>query len=198
MLQSPFVEFETRHHHSTFILVECYGQPSVANGVPHDVDDLHHRIDNASVLVERSEVAVVQHPLVQKVLGVQLHEHARKQNNLHHFPLFFIFAPLAQQLLANLYLDLDWLQHLMVNRCVQGFEESVCVLFFLELHVRCDVCDIEDLAPLVILSEVLSLHYQGFWGAVWCVQAIFRLHFVHFDLIFIDFIAVFFINDLVQ
>ena len=72
----------------------------------------------------------------------------------------------------------------MVHRSIECFHESVFIKLLLEVNVGGDVCNVEDLALLVVLEEVLSLHYESLGESTQLFLFIDRLHLIDLVLIF--------------
>ena len=54
----------------------------------------------------------------------------------------------------------------MVNCCVEGLEQAICLLLLLQSLVCCYVCEIKNLAFVIIKCEIHSLDNEGLISAI--------------------------------
>ena len=54
----------------------------------------------------------------------------------------------------------------MIDRCVEGLKQAICLLLMLQSLVWCYVCEIQNLAFMIIKYEIHSLDNEGFSLAI--------------------------------
>ena len=123
----------------------------------HHVHDLLYSFRDRTRSILRHKASIFNDSLVEEILCMK-HQHvARNAYCLSHLLLTRI-RKLSEEASRYFHVGFQWGEHLMVNRCVQSLEQSVCLFLLLQPLVHRNVLEVQDLALPLVEYQIYTLN----------------------------------------